>query len=114
MAGARDQMQNVAERIGEGAAQVGDRVREGYDATREELGHRYRQAEGMIARHPGQSVLIGFGVGFGVGVLLTLLLSRREEDSWYDRYMPDSLRNIPDRLRHLHVPESIARHMPGH
>ena len=66
-----------------------------------------RRAEGTIARHPGQSALVGFGVGVGLGVLLAVLLTRREEASWYDRY-------VPDRLRHLHLPDAIARHMPGH
>ena len=110
--GGSGQLQDVAQRIQEGAAQVGERVRDGYGVAREELSHRYRQAEGAIARHPGQSVLVGFGVGFGLGVLLTVLLSRREE-TWYERYVPDSLRNVPDRLRNIHVPESIARHIPG-
>ncbi|MDB5353135.1 MAG: hypothetical protein JWN86_4382 [Planctomycetota bacterium] len=103
----REQAHQVADRIGEGASRVGERVREGYDATREQLSHRYRQAEGMIARNPTQSVLVGFGVGFGLGVLLTTLLMRREEESWYERY-------VPDRLRNIHLPESLSRHLPGH
>jgi ElaB/YqjD/DUF883 family membrane-anchored ribosome-binding protein len=107
---ATEAAQNLGQRIQEGASQVGERIQEGYGAAREGLSHGYRRAEGAVARHPGQSVLVGFGVGFGLGVLLTVLLTRREEESWYDRY-------VPDRLRHLHMPhlpESIARHMPGH
>jgi len=111
MQGARDQLQGAAERIGEGAAQIGERIREGYGATRDELGHRYRQAEGMIARNPSQSILVGFGVGFGLGVLLTVMLTRREEESWYERYVPDRLRHM--HMPEMHLPETIARHMPG-
>jgi ElaB/YqjD/DUF883 family membrane-anchored ribosome-binding protein len=121
MQGAREQLQGAGQKIQEGAAQVGERVREGYEAASEAAAHRYRQAEGMVARNPGQSILVGFGVGFGLGVLLTVLLARREEESWYEKYVPDSLRDVPDhlrhlpdRLRHMRVPESIARHMPGH
>lgn len=105
--GVREGVQEVGQRIQDGAAQVGDRVREGYDAAREGLAHSYRRAEGVVARNPGQSVLVGFGVGFGLGVLLTVLLTRREEESWYQRY-------VPDRLRNLHLPDAITRHMPGH
>jgi len=112
--GVSDQAHGIAQQLQEGASQVGERVREGLGAARDEFSHRYRAAEGMIARNPSQSVLVGFGVGFGLGVLLTVLLTRREEESWYDRYVPDSVRNLPERFRHMHVPESIARHMPGH
>ncbi len=116
--GLGDRIHEAGQKIQDGASQVGERVRDGYGAAREGITHGYRQAEGMIARNPAPSVLMGFGVGFGLGVLLTVLLTRREEESWYDRYVPDSLRNLPesvrDRIRHMHVPESIARHMPGH
>lgn len=104
--GVREGLQDIGQRIQDGASQVGERVRDGYDAAREGMAHTYRRAEGVMARHPGQSVLMGFGVGFGLGVLLTVLLTRREEESWYDRY-------VPDRLRNLHLPDAIARHMPG-
>jgi len=96
--GAREQIQNLGGQIQEGAAQVGDRLREGYDATREEMARRYRRAEGTIARNPAPSLLISFGVGFGVGLIVTSLLGRREE-TWADRYLPDSLRKMPDTLR---------------
>ena len=108
--GAKDQAQAVGQRLQEGASAMKDRAQEGYEAASDEVGHRYRQAEGMIARNPGPSVLVGFGVGFGLGVLLTVLLTRREE-TWYERYMPDSLRGMPDRLRH--GAENLSRHMPG-
>ena len=86
--------------------QVTDRFREGYDAAREELSHRYRRAEGTIARNPGNSVLIGFGLGFGIGLAVTAMLNQHEE-TWADRYLPDSLRDLPDTLRNAHVPESV-------
>ncbi len=94
-------------------SQVGDRVKEGYETARDTAARGYQQAEELVSSNPGSSVLIGFGVGFGVGVALTLLLMP-DREPWYDRYVPDSLRNIPDRFRNLHMPEAIARHMPGH
>ena len=105
--GVREGVQDLGQKLHDGAAQVGERVHDGYDAAREGLAHGYRRAEGAIARNPGQSVLVGFGVGVGVGVALAMLLARREEESWYGRY-------VPDRLRNMHLPDAIARHMPGH
>ena len=109
--GVRPQIHDAGERIQQGASGVGEQVHEGYGAAREELANRYRQAEGLVARNPGQSVLMGFGLGFGLGVLLTVLMSRREESSWYERHIPDSLRDIPERFRH--GAEALARHIPG-
>jgi ElaB/YqjD/DUF883 family membrane-anchored ribosome-binding protein len=107
--GARDQIRDIGHHLQEGAQQVGRRVQEGYDTTRQTVAHGYRQAEGAIARNPAPSVLIGFGVGFGLGLLLTALATQREE-SWYERHVPDSVRHLQDALAHL--PDAIARRMP--
>ena len=104
---ASETAQGLGQRLQEGAAHVGERIHDGYDAAREGVAHGYRRAGGAIARHPGQSVLVGFGVGFGLGMLLTVMLSQREPEPWYDRY-------VPDRLRHLHLPDALASHLPGH
>src|SRR3954453_16675681 len=62
--GGREEGQDVGQRLQEGAGQVAQHVREGYDSARDELGRRYRRAEGMMARNPAPSVLMGFGIGF--------------------------------------------------
>jgi hypothetical protein len=54
-----------------------------------------------------------FGLGFGLGLLVAVVMTQREE-SWADRHIPDSWRDLPDRLRHMRMPETIARHMPSH
>jgi hypothetical protein len=90
----------------QGVQQVTDRFREGYDQAREELAHRYRRAEGAIARNPGNSVLIGFGLGFGIGLAITALLTQREE-TWAERYLPESLQDLPDRVRKSRLPERV-------
>lgn len=89
--GTAGQARDVANRLQEGAGQLGDQARAGLAAAGDHLGtaresalHGYRQAEGAIARNPSTSVLIGFGVGLGLGLLLTGLLTR-EERPWYDR-----------------------------
>ena len=93
----------IGQGIREGLDDVGHRVREGFDSAKEGVGHGYRRAEGMIARHPAPSLLLGFGLGFGLGIALCSLFVR-EEETWADRHLPDS-------LRHLHVPDSI-KHVP--
>jgi hypothetical protein len=106
--GARQPAQSYTQNLQEGVEQVSDRVREGYDSTRDEMARHYREAEGAIARHPGGAVLVGFGIGFGIGLAVTALLTRREE-TWAERYMPDSIRSmrVPESVREAHLPESI-------
>lgn len=120
--GARDQAQNIGQQAQQGAGQVGDRLREGYDAAREGAAHGYRQAEGAIARNPGPSVLVGFGVGFGLGLVLFSMFTR--EETWAEKYLPESLQDVPDRYQslvsslkslprtvHQHLPQAIAKHL---
>jgi hypothetical protein len=54
-------------------------------------------------------VLTGFGIGFGLGLFVTLLLTRREP-GWFERYAPESIQDLPDRLRRL--PETVASCVP--
>jgi ElaB/YqjD/DUF883 family membrane-anchored ribosome-binding protein len=120
--GAREQVRRVADQVQQGAEQVGDRIQEGYEAARESTLHRFRRAEGTMARNPGTSVLVGFGVGFGVGLILCSMFTR--EETWAEKYLPDSLQDMPQRYRslvsslrslprtvHDNLPESIARHL---
>ena len=91
--GAREQIQNIGGKIQEGAANVGNRLREGFDTSREEMARRYRRVEGTLARNPTPSVLISFGIGFGVGLVVTSLLTQREE-TWAERYLPETSRKV--------------------
>jgi hypothetical protein len=99
---------DVAQNVQQGLSRAGDRFQEGYEAALEELAHRYRRTEGTIARNPGGSVLLGFGLGFGIGLAITVLLTQRE-DSWADRYLPDSLRDLPDQIQKTRIPEQLGR-----
>lgn len=100
--------------VQERAEQVGQRMREGLESTRDAMGQGYHQAEEMVTRNPTESLLITFGLGFGLGLLLTAALSSREE-SWYDRYVPDSMHDLRHSLRNLpdRISDAIARNMPG-
>jgi hypothetical protein len=64
---------------------------------------------GMVSRHPYTTVLTGFGIGFGFGLFVTLLLTRREE-SWFERYAPEMIQDLPEHLRR--VPEAMASYVP--
>jgi hypothetical protein len=63
----------------------------------------------IVGRHPYTTVLTGFAIGFGFGLFVTLLLTRREE-SWFERSAPESVQDLPDRLRR--VPEAVASYLP--
>jgi len=131
----------VGQQFQEKAGEMGQRLREGYDSTREELARRYRRTEGSIARNPAPSVLLGFGVGFGLGLVLTAMLSEPEESwsNWAERrsrkpirkareslksardvadQAQDQLHHLPEVFGHLadsirDLPQMIARHLPG-
>ena len=121
--GARESIQAASQQIQQGAEQVANRLREGVDSAREGALHGYRQAEGLAVRNPGPSLLMGFGLGFGLGLVLCSLFATKEE-TWAEKYLPESLQDMPDRYRslvsslrglpkqvHDNLPNSIARHL---
>jgi hypothetical protein len=79
----------------------------------------------IVSERPYTSIMAGFGFGFGLGLLVTLLLTQREE-GWFERYAPDAIQDLPDRLKHAkhhlassvpgslkHAGESLASYMPS-
>ncbi len=120
----RPSLQDVGQRFQEGAEPFSDRVREGMGATRDDVARRYRAAEGMMARNPTSSVLIGFGLGVGVGLVLSTIFTEQREPSWSERHVPDRLRNLDlsgslqsslDTLNAAirELPDAITRHLPA-
>ena len=65
----------------------------------------------MIQRNPMSSVLTGFGLGFGFGLAVTLLISRKREETWFERTMPETIQHLPERFKR--VPESLASYVPA-
>jgi hypothetical protein len=93
---------------------------QGYDDGPDAAG----RVGGFVERNPYSTVLTSFGIGFGLGLFVTLLISRREP-GWFERYAPEAMQDLPDRLKHLpdqlkqlpdrfkHVPESVASYVPS-
>jgi hypothetical protein len=101
MRGIRDQVERTEGSIREGVERAGQRMREGCAGAGEAVSHGYRRAQGLVGRHPTPSLLIGFSLGLGLGMLLTLAVARPEEPWWRrDWRLPDSLRHLQDRLTH--------------
>jgi len=78
---------------------VAEHLRESYDAATE-----------CVANHPASSLLVVFGVGFGLGVLLGHALAeppREERGSLaaFGRQMLEAMRT--------HMPDAIARRLPA-
>jgi len=105
-AGAGGQAQGAGLNIPQGVTEATTRIREGFDTAKDEAARKLRRAEGTAARNPGSSVLIGFGIGFGIGVALASMLSHHEE-TWAEKYLPDSLRNLPDTLHNVRLPKEV-------
>jgi ElaB/YqjD/DUF883 family membrane-anchored ribosome-binding protein len=104
--GVRDQARRLGQQAQEGMEQVRDRVREGYDSARDVMGRGYDRAEEIVTENPSEAVLIAFGVGFGLGLLLTMAMTRREE-TWVERHVPDRFRDLPDMIA-----ERVAHYLP--
>ena len=63
-----------------------------------------------VQSRPLASVMTSVGLGFGFGLVVTLLLSRPRQ-SWFERNMPEPIQHLPDRLKR--VPESLASYVPS-
>lgn len=86
---------------------------------------RWGDVNRVVSERPGASLMTAFGVGFGLGLLVTLLLNR-EEEGWFERYAPDAIQHLPDRFKHAqhrlsesmsgslkHAGESLASYVPS-
>jgi len=109
--GARQTAENAARGAQQGLEQVGDRLREGYEAVSDRAARQYRQAEGTVARNPTTSVLVGFGLGLGLGLAISALIASEEEETWTEKYVPDSVRDMSHRLGKIRY-RDVARQVP--
>lgn len=87
------------------AEEYGDRPGSDGGHPGEEQAGRWGAVGQIVLDRPHTSLMAAFGVGFGLGLLVTLLLDR-EEESWFGRHAPESMRDLPGRFDH-------ARHRLG-
>lgn len=107
----------VQERSGDGHEEREDKSGTGMYRDQSQQRHPAEPEQGgagnvqeFVAHYPYASLLTGFGCGFGFGLVLTLILKRREP-TWFERYVPESLQHLPDQLKH--VPETLSSYVPG-
>lgn len=62
----------------------------------------------MVRSHPTASMLTSFGIGFGLGLVVTTLLrpGRHEASSWHDSSVADTLRGVSRSL--MNLPQATA------
>lgn len=64
----------------------------------------------IVAKYPLVSLVAGFGVGFGLGVLATAIFTR-DDRSWMQRnHLRESLHDLSSSLAQL--PRTLAEHLP--
>jgi hypothetical protein len=89
-------------------AQFGEQAPSTYEDVKHQVGDAYHQTEELVRRNPGYSALTTFGVGFGLGLLMTAMLMPPRRRTWYDtarEYMP----RTPDMS---HMSNAISRYLP--
>jgi hypothetical protein len=94
----------------DGAESDQSRLKETTQSARTALARGYEQTGRLVERHPGSALLLSFGAGFGLGVLIATFLSGGDGPRRREWGVADYLGGIPEQLRHL--PETLARHMP--
>lgn len=103
-------VQDAGQRLRDTADEAGDRLQHGYQSAREFVSERGEQVGHAIGQHPASSALVSFGLGFGLGLMLTALLVDRRSDPWYSKYVPDSVRDATGKLSDLRLRELISEH----
>jgi hypothetical protein len=85
-----------------------------YQNVTDQASHLRESAETYTQEAPLTATLVSFGVGIGLGLLVSQLLGSsqpRRPQRWYDSYIGDNrARSMEDTL-HRYVPESISRRM---
>jgi hypothetical protein len=84
-----------------------------YESAGNRMTEAYHGTEDMIREHPATSLLVTFGIGFGVGLALTTLLMPPRRRTWAERNLPDWASR--DRLSELlsHLPEKVSSARPS-
>ncbi len=63
-------VQNIMERSAEAYGQAEQAVSDVYDKTTEKVSQTYEKAKSYSNENPGKTILVAFGIGVGLGLLL--------------------------------------------
>jgi hypothetical protein len=89
-----------------------DGVEETYHNVADRAGHVRESAEHYTQESPLTVSLVTFGVGVGLGLLLTSLLTpQRRPRHWYDSYLGQDRAQSMEEMMHRYLPSSVARRM---
>ncbi|MEX2120153.1 MAG: hypothetical protein WD847_11210 [Pirellulales bacterium] len=83
-----------------------------YEEASGRVSEAWHQSEDLVRRHPASSALVTFGVGFGLGLLLTTMLLPERRRSWRESYIPEgfSRRRMSDAVSRM-LPDALARYL---
>jgi hypothetical protein len=84
------------------------------ERIREQASDVYHQATDMVKENPATTTLLTFGLGLGLGLVITALLAtpqRRRVPSWLEAHLPDNFsKQVADAVSRV-LPEALARRM---
>lgn len=86
------------------------RFRQSSEAARERMQQGYSQVTECVASNPASALLVSFGVGFGVGVLIGYALSEASPppSRWYDLRTAENVgRRVLDSIAGV-LPDSLS------
>lgn len=70
-------------------------------------------ADAAVKENPVTSSLVTFGVGVGIGLILTQLIPQSRRHRWYDDYLSDQrTRSVADSFMRS-LPDSLTRRFGG-
>ena len=78
---ARDEASNIKDRASEVVDQTRQAVTNAYEQTTQALGNTYEQARTYSRQNPGTAMLVAFGAGVGLGIILASGLTGRSRMS---------------------------------
>lgn len=96
-------------------SEEGSTMTESMSQAREYVSRGYQQAEEMVARNPMSAVLVSFGIGLGVGVLIgsSMAMSQR---SFGDLTTTEKAQRLGQQVLDMAsrmLPETISSRLPG-
>jgi len=86
----------------------------GYHTVADQATHLRENAEHYTQEAPFTASLVSFGVGVGLGLLVSQLLIPRSavrQSHWYDSYLGDDRAAAMEDMMHRYLPRSVTRRM---